>query len=342
MHPKEFNYKMPAEWTTHQRTFVSWPVQASMCYPQDYKSVCKGYRALIKAIAEFEPVTVIVNPEELEQIKALFDQSHITFLAIAHNDAWLRDNGPTFISDEKGNVAGINWTFNAWGGKYTPWDLDDKVAPKILEHFNIQCFDAPLVMEGGSIHVDGEGTLITTEECLLSPNRNPNLTKEKIESYLSWYLNIEKVIWLKRGLSGDETDGHVDNIACFAAPGKILLQVCSDPSDENYNITEENIEILKNTTDAKGRKLEIIPIQQPPKVEYNGSRLTLSYLNFYFVNGGIILPTFGGSAKETDEMAEKVLSLAFPERNIRKIDGMAIIKEGGNVHCTTQQMPISK
>lgn len=343
MIPKDLNYKMPAEWINHQRTFISWPVQSSMVFPDDYDKVCTGYIELIQAIAEFEPVTVIVNPEDEEKVNQLFQhQSHqhnIDFLAVEHNDAWLRDNGPTFIMNEAGKVAGINWQFNAWGGKYAPWDLDDEVAPKILGHYGVDRFDAPLIMEGGSIHVDGEGTLLTTEECLLNPNRNPDLDKEQIESILKEYLNVSKIIWLKQGLSGDETDGHVDNVACFAAPGQILMQVCDDPQDENYEITQENLKILWNIKDAKGRNLEIIPIQQPPKVSFNEQRLTLSYLNFYFVNDGIILPVFGGTASQTDRLAEKVLSETFPQRRIRTINGMAIIKEGGNVHCTTQQYP---
>lgn len=342
MYPKNFNYKMPAEWNVHERTFISWPVKESMCHPENHENVCLGYAEFIRAISEFEPVTVIVNPKELEQLENLFQPSNIELLPIDHNDAWLRDNGPTFLIDENKNIAGVNWKFNAWGEKYAPWDLDDNVAPKILEYFNIKEFDAPLVMEGGSLHTDGEGTLITTEECLLNPNRNPGLTREEIENYLKQYLNIEKIIWLKNGLSGDETDGHVDNIACFAAPSKIIMQTCDNPQDENYKITLENLEILKNATDAKGRKFEIIPICQPPKVEYEGQRLTLSYLNFYFVNNGIILPIFGGTAEETDKMAEKVLNLTFPNRKVRTVDGMQVIKEGGNIHCTTQQMPISK
>lgn len=342
MYPKDFNYKMPAEWEAHERTFISWPVKDSMCHPDNHESVCAGYAGFIKAIAEFEPVSVLVNPNELENVKKLFEEPNIELLPIEHNDAWLRDNGPTFVIDEEGNRAGVNWNFNAWGGKYAPWDLDDEVAPKILDHYNIKKFDAPLVMEGGSLHTDGEGTLLTTEECLLNPNRNPDLTREQIEVYLKQYLNIEKVIWLKRGLSGDETDGHVDNIACFAAPGKIIMQTCDDPSDENYNITLENLEILNNSTDAKGRKLEVIQINQPPRADYEGERLTLSYLNFYFVNNGIILPTFGGNAADADKKAEEVLSLAFPDRKIRAVDGMEVIKEGGNVHCTTQQMPSPK
>lgn len=342
MYPKDFNYKMPAEWTTHERTFISWPVKDSMCHPENYTSICQGYAEFINAIAEFEPITIIVNICELSRLQQLFSSSNIEFLPVDHNDAWLRDNGPTFLLDNDSNIAGVNWSFNAWGGKYAPWDLDNEVAPKILNHFNIRKFDAPIVMEGGSIHVDGEGTLLTTEECLLNHNRNPNLTKEQIEGYLKQYLNIEKVIWLKNGLDGDETDGHVDNIACFAAPGKILIQTCDDPNDENYKITLENLEILRSSTDANGRKFEIIPIAQPPKAEHNGERLTLSYLNFYFVNNGIILPIFGGTAEETDKLAEIVLAKVFPDRKIRTVNGMDVITEGGNVHCTTQQMPISK
>lgn len=342
MYPRDLNYKMPPEWSAHTRTFISWPVQASMCYPEDYEAVCRGYAEIIQAMAEFEPVTVVANPTDMEMLPRFFQNERIDWLAIEHNDAWLRDNGPTFLVHDNGDVAGVNWRFNAWGGKYTPWDLDDQVAPQILKHFGLKQFDAPLIMEGGSIHVDGEGTLITTEECLLNANRNPELTRERIEDNLKKFLHIEKVIWLKTGLFGDETDGHVDNIACFAAPGKILMQVCNDPEDDNYAITQENLKILNSETDAQGRKLEIIPIQQPPRMDYNDHRLTLSYLNFYFVNGGIILPVFGGQAEETDRLAVQVLSKIFPERRIRTVNGMAIIREGGNVHCTTQQMPAGK
>lgn len=294
MYPKDMNYTMPAEWEQHERTFISWPVQASMVFPDNYRSVSEGYAEIIKAIAEFEPVTVIVNPEELEAVEALGLGANVTLLPVRHNDAWLRDNGPTFVAAEDGKLAGVNWKFNAWGGKYMPWDLDDEVAPQILESLQVERFDAPLVMEGGSIHTDGEGTLITTEECLLNTNRNPELSRPEIEEYVRQFTGTESIIWLKRGLSGDETDGHVDNIACFAAPGKVIIQVCDDPQDENYEITRENLRILEQAVDAKGRKLEIIPIQQPPRVDYEDSRLTLSYLNFYFVNGGIILPVFGG------------------------------------------------
>ncbi|MEO3945929.1 agmatine deiminase family protein [Gorillibacterium sp. CAU 1737] len=342
MYPKDLTYTMPPEWAPHSRTLISWPIQDSMVYPENYAEVCDGYAELIRAIAEFEPVSVVVNPDDLARVKALFPDEVITCLPIPHNDAWLRDNGPTFVLDDKGAIAGVNWKFNAWGGKYAPWDLDDQVAPAILEHYGIRRFDAPLVMEGGSFHVDGEGTLLTTEECLLNPNRNPGLSREEIEEQLRLHLGITQVIWLKQGLAGDETDGHVDNAACFAAPGRVILQVCEDPSDENYAITQENLRILEQATDAAGRSLSIVKLQQPPYAEYEGQRLTLSYLNFYFVNGGIILPVFGGAAEETDRLAAEALQKEFPDRRIRTVNGMGVIREGGNVHCTTQQMPAAR
>ncbi|MDF2926136.1 MAG: agmatine deiminase [Paenibacillaceae bacterium] len=339
MNPRESAYKMPAEWQRHTCTFISWPVADSMVYPQDYAAVCNGYEEIIRAIAEFEPVTVIVNPDDLEQVRARLAGTQADCLPVPHNDAWLRDNGPTFLTRADGGLGAVNWGFNAWGGKYEPWDLDDQVAPAIIAHTGVTRFDAPLVMEGGSIHTDGEGTLLTTEECLLHPNRNPELDRDQITGLLRQYIDIDKIIWLKRGLSGDETDGHVDNVACFAAPGKIILQVCNDPEDANYAISQENLRILDSSVDAQGRKPEIIAIRQPPLRQYGGKRLTLSYLNFYFVNDGIILPVFGGDAAETDRLAEQALAAAFPGRRIRTVNGMAIIKEGGNVHCTTQQMP---
>jgi agmatine deiminase len=314
-----------------------------MVYPENYEAIMSAYAEIITAMAEFEPVTVIVNPDDQEKVGARFASlDNIDLLPIEHNDAWLRDNGPTFLLNEQQVLSGVNWGFNAWGGKYSPWDLDDAVAGQVLKHVGVRQFDAPLVMEGGSIHTDGEGTLLTTEECLLNVNRNPHLSREQIEELVRNYVNVDSVIWLKRGLSGDETDGHVDNIACFAAPGKVILQICDDPSDDNYEITQENRRILAEAVDAKGRRLEVIEIPQPPYREYEGNRLTLSYLNFYFVNGGIILPVFGGEAEETDRKAEEILAAAFPDRKIRKVNGMGIIAEGGNVHCTTQQMPAGK
>jgi agmatine deiminase len=340
MNPRELKFKMPAEWHAHERTFLSWPVRASMCHPEDYARVCRGYADFAHAIAEFEPVTLLVNPGERKVVEQFINNDLIELRSLAHNDSWLRDNGPTFLKNQYGQLAGVNWRFNAWGEKYRPWDLDDAAASTLLNEVHVQRFDAPIVMEGGSFHVDGEGSLLTTEQCLLNPNRNPDMNREQIEQKLMDYLNIDKVIWLKDGLSGDETDGHVDNIACFAAPGKVLIQSCNDPADDNFLITEENSARLEQAVDAKGRKLKLIRVPQPPKRYDQGSRLTLSYLNFYFVNHGVILPVFGGDAEETDKQASEILAKLFPDRRIRTVDGMAIIREGGNVHCATQQMPV--
>ena len=334
----KLNYYMPAEWELHERTLIEWPVKESLVWSENHKEVLNGYANVANAISDFEKVTLIVNQDTYQEARELCNEK-VELLTIPHNDAWCRDNGPTFLWDNEKNLAAVNWTFNAWGERFKPYDLDNQVAPKILEHFNVPCYDASIILEGGSIHVDGEGTLLTTKECLLNTNRNPNLETSEIEEQLQHYLGIKKIIWLNQGLFGDETDGHVDNVACFAEPGVILIQTCKDPKDPNYSISNENLEILRNATDASGRKIRIIEIPGPPARYYNDVRLTLSYLNFYIVNGGIILPVFGDDAMEYDKEAEKILQQVFPERKIITVDGMALIKEGGNVHCITQQMP---
>lgn len=335
------NFLMPGEWKKHERTFIEWPVKASLIYPENYEEVLRGYQEVIKAISEFEPVTVIINEGEKHPYLTEIAE-YATLLEIPHNDAWCRDNGPTFVYGEEGKLTAMNWKFNAWGEKYKPYDLDDKVAGKIAAHYNVPQEKVDIVLEGGSIHSDGEGTLLTTEECLLNKNRNPRLTREELEGILKPRLGIQKIIWLKKGLYGDETDGHVDNAACFACPGKVIIQVCEEKEDPNYLLNRENLRLLEAERDALGRSLAIVKLPQPPKREYEGERLTLSYINFYFVNGGIILPVFGDDAADTDKVAERILKETFPDRRIRTVDGMPLIKEGGNVHCITQQMPFRK
>lgn len=334
----EREFAMPAEWERHERTLIEWPVKASMVWPENYDEVCAGYAEVAKAIAAFEPVTMIVDADTAGDAEK-FCGGAIEYLTISHNDAWCRDNGPTFLRSRDRRLAGINWQFNAWGGKYPHYELDNQVAPVVLKRFNVPRFDSPLILEGGSIHTDGEGTLLTTRECLLNPNRNAGLAREEIEAELKRRLDVRKIIWLNKGLYGDETDGHVDNIACFGRPGVVILQVCRDKSDPNYEITMENLEILSNAVDASGRKLSVVEISQPPARYYRDERLTLSYLNFYLVNGGIILPVFGADAAQSDQAAAESLRTLFPDRRIIPVDGMPLIKEGGNVHCITQQMP---
>ena len=332
------DFYMPAEWVTHERTFIEWPVRESMIHMENYELVCEDYAKVAKAIAQFEPVTMIVNENTRNKAQKMCGEQ-IEYLAIEHSDAWCRDSGPTFVLNEEHKIAGINWQFNAWGGKYLPYDLENEVAGKILNSYKVPILESAIILEGGSIHVDGEGTLLTTKECLLNKNRNASLSQADIENELRDKLNISKIIWLEKGLAGDETDGHVDNVACFARPGVILLQTCIDTEDANYDITLQNLETLNTATDAKNRKIEIIEIPQPPARYYEGERLTLSYLNFYMVNGGIILPVFGKDASQSDEKAIEILQKVFPDRNIVPVNTSILITEGGNVHCITQQMP---
>lgn len=332
------DFYMPAEWEPHERTLMEWPVKSALIWPDNYERVCCGYAQVARSIARFEKVTMLVNEDTAEEAKVLCGKE-IDYMIIPHNDAWCRDNGPTFLLNKKKEISAVNWQFNAWGEKYSPYVLDNEVAPKLLKHWQIPYFDAPIVLEGGSIHVDGQGTLLTTEECLLNKKRNPHLTKDQIELELKRYLNVSRIIWLKRGLFGDETDGHIDNVACFVKPGVVLIQTCSDQTDPNFEISRENMGILKNSKDAQGRKLEIVEIPQPPARYFRGVRLTLSYINFYIVNGAIILPVFGREAEYTDEKAASILRGVFPDRQIVTVDGMALITEGGNVHCITQQVP---
>lgn len=337
MTPKDLGYKMPPEWTRHACTFMEWPTSEEL-WPGGLEEACLAYAEAARAIAMFEPVIMIVRPDRAATAARLCGPA-VRILEMEHDDSWMRDNGPTFIVNARGEVAGVNWRFNAWGGKHDRWELDNLVAPRLLRYLGVPCFNAPLVLEGGSIHTDGEGTLLTTEECLLNKNRNPYFNKREIEVILKQYLGVEKVIWLRKGLDGDMTDGHVDNVACFARPGVVLAMSCSDPGDPNYEILQENMAILSAVSDAKGRKLRVIPVEQPPATYYRGTRLLLSYINFYFVNGGIILPCFGGACAATDERAARVLQSVFPDRKIVKINGLPIARGGGNVHCITQQMP---
>ena len=334
-------YRMPGEWETHERTLISWPVRDSMVWPENYEEFCRGFAQVVEAILPFEPVTLLVNEKDLDIARSYCGDGP-EYILIPHEDAWVRDNGPTVLVDDQEGRLGISWKFNAWGEKYFPFDLDDRLAGEYLRIKGMPMAEVPLILEGGSIHSDGEGTILTTEECLLNPNRNKDMSREEIASTVLSSLGAKTIIWLEKGLEGDATDGHVDNIACFAAPGVVLLQSCEDPGDANYAITRRNLEILEGAVDASGRKLQVILIPQPPRQEYRGERLTLSYLNFYFVNQAIILPVFGGTAAETDAQAIAILTEVFPDRRIIPVDGMALVKEGGNVHCVTQQIPAGK
>ncbi len=318
-----------------------------------------AFAAVARAIARFEAVTVCASAAQLSNARTMLQDTLICVVEMITDDAWVRDTGPTFVANHQGEVRGIDWEFNAWGGLngglYSPWANDDRVAAKILE---IECLrryrTIGFVLEGGSIHVDGEGSVITTEECLLNNNRNPHMTRAAIEETLRHYLNIEKVIWLPQGLFNDETDGHVDNFCCYVRPGEVLLAWTDHESDPNYPRCRTAMRVLANATDAKGRKLIIhkMPIPGPLYATTNGCvgvtqvagtqprdpsvRLAGSYVNFLIVNGGIIAPAFGDP---NDAEAEAILKKCFPQHEVVMVSGREILLGGGNIHCITQQQP---
>ena len=242
--------------------------------------------------------------------------------------------------NQEGRLAGVDWIHNAWGGNYEDFALDNQIASAVIKQTQAQYFHAPLVMEGGSFHVDGQGTILTSRECLLNPNRNPHLSQQEIEQYLCDYLGGDRIVWLNQGLLGDETDGHIDEIACFIAPGKILTLITSDKQDPNYATLQENLEILKSTTDAKGRQFEVYTVEQPPATVLHGERLTLSYINFYLANKGVVMPAFG--YESYDKAAYNLFRQLFPEYQITQVDALDVFAGGGGIHCITQQQPKSK
>lgn len=307
-----------------------------------------------ESISQFEKVTMCVSHNQYFNARMKLP-AQIRVLEMSSNDAWMRDVGPTFVVNDDGEVRAVRWKFNAWGGIYFPWDKDELIALKIADIENIDCYEAPIVLEGGSIDTDGEGTLITTEECLLNPNRNPGFTKQQIEQVLKDYLGVEKIIWLKRGVYNDETSGHVDNLCRFVKPAEVVLTWTFDKNDPQYQISRENYEILLKETDAKGRKFKIHMIHQPSPIHLTeedvstidfaektlrkppGYRLPASYVNFYFANGALIVPIYNDPK---DEEALAKFREIFPERKIVGVYAKEILLGGGAIHCITLQQPL--
>ncbi|MBV6290517.1 agmatine deiminase, partial [Pseudomonas aegrilactucae] len=315
--------------------------------------------AVAKAIARFEPVTVGVSAGQYEHASARLDMPNIRVVEISSDDAWVRDTGPTFVINDGGEVRGVHWGFNSWGGfeggLYAPWNRDEQVAAKVLEMERCQRYRTEgFVLEGGSIHVDGEGTLITTEECLLNHNRNPHLNREQIEAILRDQLAVDTIVWLPEGLYNDETDGHVDNFCCYVRPGEVLLAWTDDSQDPNYARCRAALAVLEQQRDAKGRTFVVhkMPIPGPlyateqecagvdpvaGSQERNPSvRLAGSYVNFLIVNGGIIAPSFDDPA---DAQARAILAQLFPDHEVVMVPGRELLLGGGNIHCLTQQQP---
>ena len=326
---------MPAEWTPHKRCWMEWPCRTEL-WGDGLDDARTAYTDVAKAIAGFEPVTMIAIGAEVAEV-SLRCGPGVACLPLAHDDSWMRDNGPTFLVDGKGGLAGVDWLFNAWGNKYQDYANDAAVAGAVLKHLSVPAYEAPMVLEGGSIHVDGEGTLLTSEQCLLNANRNPDLSRTQIENLLRDYAGVRQIIWLGQGLVDDETDGHVDNLACFVRPGVVLALSTDDPADANYGALQDNLARLHAAKDAAGRDLEVIEVPQPARrMDADGRRLALSYINFYIANGGIVMPSFEDAK---DEAAFAIVSQCFPDRKVRQIPLLDIVCGGGGIHCITQQQP---
>lgn len=333
--PREDGFYMPAEWSRHRRCWMAWPTRDSL-WGDRMEAAREAYATAARAIAAFEPVTVIAAPDSVADVSVRCGKG-VGCLPMDHDDSWLRDTGPTFLVDGTGNIAGVDWIFNGWGERYTPYDKDAALGEALLGHLDCPRYESRLVLEGGAVHSDGEGTVLTTEAVVLDPKRNPGIDKAAAEAELQAFLGAEKVIWLGEGLQDDDTGGHVDNLACFAAPGVVIALVASDPEDANQKALQDNLERLRKATDAKGRSLEILTVEQPkPRFGDRGQRLALSYVNFYIANDGLVLPSFEDPA---DGQALSTISKAFPKHKVAQVDALDIVHGGGGLHCITQQQP---
>jgi len=354
--PRADGFRMPAEYEPQKQVFMIWPERPDN-WRDGGKPAQKGYIEVAKAISRFTPVTMLVSEAQFDNACARLPEQ-IRVIEMSNNDSWARDAGPTFVIDDKGTTRLVNWDFNAWGGLYDglyfPWDLDDKIPRKIAQLEQVDYYSTPgFVLEGGSIHVDGDGTLLTTEMCLLSPGRNPHMSKEEIEAKLGEYLNIEKTIWLKDGEDPEETNGHIDGVACFARPGEVICMWTDDKSSEAYELSRQIYDELSAATDAKGRKLKIhklcmtkdpivvskdfdIDIVDGAKPREGGESFLIDYMNFLITNKGVIVPQYNDV---NDALAIKQLQAIFPEHEVVGAPTLEIIYGGGNVHCITQQQP---
>lgn len=332
--PRELGYRMPAEWHPHESTWLSWPRPDGISFPDRYDEVMPTLAEMVRTLAAHERVEINVRDEKVESVarNAIGDLANVRFHRIPSYEPWCRDHGPIFVKREH-ELAVVDWGYNAWGGKYPPFDDDDAVPQRVAELLELPLFSPGIVMEGGSIDVNGDGLLLTTETCLLNPNRNPHLTKKQIEQYLKDYIGVERILWLGDGIVGDDTDGHVDDLCRFVNTDTVVTVVEQDPKDQNYEPLQENLKRLRKMNDIK----RIVELPMPGIVEYDGQRLPASYANFYIANGVVLLPTY--RHKENDQRAQETLQQLFSDRRVVPIDGTNLIWGLGSFHCLTQQQP---
>ena len=328
-------FAMPAEWSEHSRCWMAWPSNPAI-WTRGMDHAFRNFAHVVQTILQFEPVTLLVHPRDRALAQRLCG-GQVEYWEYTLDDSWMRDFGPTFVIDGAGELAGVDWRFNGWG-KY-PYDNDQHVARFVLDRLSLRRIEAPLVLEGGSIHVDGEGTVLTTEQCLLHPNRNPELDKQQIANLLLDYLGAQQVIWLPQGITDDDTDGHIDEIACFVEPGVVLALLGNDKGDVDFAVLQRNADILRDTRDARGRKLDVVTLEQPEVVMRGEQRLSQSYINFYIANDGVVMPAFGD--RKRDEQARGTIAELFPRRKVVQIPAHELAYGGGNIHCITQQQPLT-
>lgn len=357
--PKQDGFRMPAEYAPQDKVWMIWPERPDN-WRNGGKPAQKAFSEVAKSISRFTKMNVLVSSAQYANCREQLP-ADIRVIEMSNNDAWVRDCGPSFVINDKGDIRGCDWSFNAWGGLvdglYFPWDQDDLIARKICEIENIDTYRTEdFVLEGGSFHVDGEGTVLTTEMCLLSEGRNPHMSKEEIEKKLCDYLNCEKVLWLRDGIDPEETNGHVDDVACFIAPGEAACIYTEDESSPFYAAASAAYQDLLEMTDAKGRKLKVHQLCCPKKTvtidgsfaidmvegtlpREDGDICIASYMNFLITNGGVIVPQYGD---ENDSLALEQIKAMFPDKEVVGVDTVEIVYGGGNIHCITQQQPSRK
>ncbi|HKZ02518.1 MAG TPA: agmatine deiminase family protein [Pyrinomonadaceae bacterium] len=345
--PSELGYFMPAEWHPHAATWLAWPKDPET-WPDRVEQVEEIFLEMMSALAPHEIVNVLVDDlesgQKVRQRCGFPGHGNIHFHQIQTVDSWIRDYGPNFLINLKGDLAFNDWVFNAWGNKYPELKHDDSIPGRLESTLRAQRFSPGIVIEGGSIEVNGAGCLLTTEQCLLNPNRNPHLSRPELETFLKEYLGITKILWLGEGIVGDDTDGHIDDIARFVAPDLVLAAVEEDPQDANYKLLQDNLRRLEAMTDVRGRAFEIIELPTPGVVSGSNTaardlqRLPASYSNFYIANNVVLAPIFGHA---NDAHALKILQRLFPSRRVVGINCEPLVWGMGTIHCVTQQQPES-
>ncbi|HRH59587.1 MAG TPA: agmatine deiminase family protein [Chitinophagaceae bacterium] len=341
--PKELGYFFPAEFHQHAATWLSWPHKEAS-WPGKIHTILPSYSKFVKALSESEKVCINVNDEAMKSFalqhlqEAMVDMNHVEFFFHPTNDAWCRDHGPAFLINPNAaqKKAIVDWNYNAWGGKYPPYNLDDVIPTLIAKHYNIPVFYPNIIMEGGSVEFNGAGTVMTSTACLLNKNRNPHLTQSQIEEYLCNYYGMKQVLWVDEGIVGDDTDGHIDDTVRFVNADTVITVIEENKNDDNYVLLQHNLKQLQQMRLLNGKQLNIVELPMPDEVIYNDQYLPASYANFYIANKYVIVPTFRSSK---DDKALQIIQQCFSSREVIGIDSTDIIWGLGSFHCLSQQEP---